>query len=218
MKHLFENHDLATERCGQFIDITDDVLTAVSKSEVENGTVVVYSPHTTCAVVINEPESGFMDDFCELLDELAPAGRYYRHDDLAIRTEGIEEDTADYPNGHSHLRAALLSLDVAGDPDRRRAADARPLAEDLLLRARPRPAPQGLHPGLGGLMAGSGLAVAAAAAASPSGIPAPRRSCQGRARELPGRARGSCRRRPPAARGDLRLRAARRRRRRHLRG
>jgi secondary thiamine-phosphate synthase enzyme len=110
MKHLFENHDLMTERCGQFIDITTDVVTAVDKSEVVNGTVVIYSPHTTCAVVINEPESGFMDDFCELLDELAPAdGRYYRHDDLAIRTQGIEEETADFPNGHSHLRAALLS-------------------------------------------------------------------------------------------------------------
>ena len=57
MKHLFENHDLATERCGQLIDITDDVLSAVERSEVRNGTVVVYSPHTTCAVVINEPES-----------------------------------------------------------------------------------------------------------------------------------------------------------------
>ena len=109
MKHLFENHDLQTERCGQFIDITEDVLAAVAKSEVRNGTVVVYSPHTTCAVVINEPESGFMDDFCDLLDELAPPDRYYRHDDLSIRTEGIEEDTAEHPNGHSHLRAALLS-------------------------------------------------------------------------------------------------------------
>src|SRR5919204_4984600 len=86
MKHLFQNHDLETERCGQFIDITADVLSAVEKSEVENGTVVVYSPHTTCAVVINEPESGFMDDFCELLDEFAPSARYYRHDDLSIRT------------------------------------------------------------------------------------------------------------------------------------
>ena len=109
MKHLFENHDLATERCGQFIDITEDVLSAVERSDVRNGTVVVYSPHTTCAVVINEPESGFMQDFCDLLDELAPTGRYYRHDDLAIRTEGIEDDTADFPNGHSHLRAAMLS-------------------------------------------------------------------------------------------------------------
>ena len=46
----------------------------------------------------------------ELLDELAPAeGRYYRHDDLDIRTQGIEEDTGEYPNGHSHLRAGLLS-------------------------------------------------------------------------------------------------------------
>jgi len=109
MKHLFENHDLTTERCGQFIDITEDVLSAVERSDVRNGTVVVYSPHTTCAVVINEPESGFMQDFCDLLDELAPTGRYYRHDDLAIRTEGIEDDTADFPNGHSHLRAAMLS-------------------------------------------------------------------------------------------------------------
>lgn len=110
MKHLFENHDLATEGCGQFIDITDDVLAAVARSEVRNGTVVVYSPHTTCAVVINEHESGFMEDFVEFLDELAPSdGRYYRHDDLSVRTEGIEEDTADFPNGHSHLRAALLS-------------------------------------------------------------------------------------------------------------
>jgi secondary thiamine-phosphate synthase enzyme len=109
MKHLFENHDLATARCGQFIDITDDVLSAVDRSEVRDGTVVVYSPHTTCAVVIQEHENGFMDDFCDLLDRIAPSGEYYRHDDLSIRTEGIEEDTADFPNGHSHLRAALLS-------------------------------------------------------------------------------------------------------------
>lgn len=110
MKHRFENHDLMTESCGQFIDITDDVLAAVSRSGVENGQVVVFSPHTTCAVVINERESGFMEDFVELMDELAPRGdRYYRHDDLTIRTEGIEDDTADFPNGHSHVRSALLS-------------------------------------------------------------------------------------------------------------
>jgi secondary thiamine-phosphate synthase enzyme len=110
MKHHFENHDLATEECGQFIDITDDVLEAVSRSEVRNGQVVVYSPHTTCAVVIQERESGFMEDFVELMDQLVPReSHYYRHDDLSIRTEGIEEDTADFPNGHSHVRAALLS-------------------------------------------------------------------------------------------------------------
>ena len=121
MKHLFENHDLATERCGQFIDITDDVLTAVSKSEVENGTVVVYSPHTTCAVVINEPESGFMDDFCELLDELAPTRP------LLPPRRPRDPDRRDR-RGHGRLperpfapAGGAALVDIAGDPDRRRA-------------------------------------------------------------------------------------------------
>jgi secondary thiamine-phosphate synthase enzyme len=90
--------------------VTDDVLDTVERSQVVNGMALVYSPHTTCAVVINEHESGFLDDFAELLAQLVPdKGRYYRHDDLNIRTEGIEEDTAEFPNGHSHVRAGLLS-------------------------------------------------------------------------------------------------------------
>lgn len=110
MTHRFENHDLVTEHAAQMIDVTDDVRGAVERAEIENGMALVYSPHTTCAVLINEHESGFADDFAELLAALAPAeGRYYRHDDLAIRTEGIEDDTAEFPNGHSHCWAGLLS-------------------------------------------------------------------------------------------------------------
>ena len=110
MRHRFENHDLVTERASQLIDVTDDVLEVVARSEVTNGMALVYSPHTTCAVVINELENGFAEDFAEFLDDVAPVdGRYYRHDDLEIRTQGIEDDTADFPNGHSHVRAGLLS-------------------------------------------------------------------------------------------------------------
>ena len=110
MKHRFENHNLTTERASQLIDVTDDVRAAVKRAEIENGMALVYSPHTTCAIVINELETGFIEDFGELLAELAPAeGRYYRHDDLEIRTQGIEDDTADFPNGHSHVRTGLLS-------------------------------------------------------------------------------------------------------------
>ncbi len=110
MKHRFENHDLVTERCGQFIDVTDEVVDAVARSEVSNGMALVYSPHTTCAVVVNERESGFMEDFQELLESLVPSeGPYYRHDDLSIRTEGLEDDPHEFPNGHSHCRAVLMS-------------------------------------------------------------------------------------------------------------
>jgi secondary thiamine-phosphate synthase enzyme len=110
VKHRFENHDLITDGASQLIDVTDDVRAAVGRAEIENGMALVYSPHTTCAIVINELETGFIEDFGEFLDELAPAeGRYYRHDDLEIRTQGIEADTADFPNGHSHVRTGLLS-------------------------------------------------------------------------------------------------------------
>lgn len=110
MTFSFENHDLVTDEATQLLDITDDVRQAVDRAGVVNGMALVYSPHTTCAIVINEKESGFEADFAELLAELAPAeGRYYRHDDLDVRTEGIEEDTAEFPNGHSHCRAGLLS-------------------------------------------------------------------------------------------------------------
>ena len=91
MRIRFENHDLETEGCGQFIDLTDDVVKVVERSQVRDGMAVVYSPHTTCAVVINERESGFIEDFQEMLENIAPRdGVYYRHDDLSIRTEGGE--------------------------------------------------------------------------------------------------------------------------------
>lgn len=109
MKHFFENHDLETAECGQLIELTEDVHSAVEKSGVTNGMALIYSPHTTCAVLINERESGFMEDFRETLDGLIPAeGPYYRHDDMSIRTEGLEDDPHEYPNGHSHVRAALM--------------------------------------------------------------------------------------------------------------
>jgi secondary thiamine-phosphate synthase enzyme len=105
----FENHDLETNGCGQLLDLTDDVEDLVSRSDVRNGVAVVYSPHTTCAVIINERERGFMQDFCDMLDSVAPReGLYYRHDDLTIRTEGLEDDPHETPNGHSHCRAALI--------------------------------------------------------------------------------------------------------------
>ena len=75
MRIRFENHDLDTEGCGQFIDLTDDVVKVVERSEVRDGMAVVYSPHTTCAVLINERESGFIEDFQADARHDRPAGR-----------------------------------------------------------------------------------------------------------------------------------------------
>lgn len=108
MKYLLENHDFSTAHCRQFIDFTDDVRGAVGRSGVSDGMALVYSPHTTCAVLINELESGFLDDFAELVGELVPNDRSYRHDDLDVRTQNLDDDPHEVPNGHAHCGQALL--------------------------------------------------------------------------------------------------------------
>jgi secondary thiamine-phosphate synthase enzyme len=116
MKLVFENHSFRTETTGQFVDLTDDVRGVVARSGVRNGAAIVYSPHTTCAVVINERESGFMSDFTDLLDSVVPRSVDYRHDDLSVRTENLEDDPHEIPNGHSHCRAALLGTSSQAVP------------------------------------------------------------------------------------------------------
>jgi secondary thiamine-phosphate synthase enzyme len=109
MKMLFENHSFATTRCMEFRDVTDDVVQTVEKSGVKNGMALVYSPHTTCAIVINERESGFIRDFEALVQGLVPEDGTYLHDDMTLRTENLEDDDHDVPNGHAHCRQGLIA-------------------------------------------------------------------------------------------------------------
>ena len=89
-------------------DITDEVNEAVRESEITDGIACVYSPHTTCCVRVNEFETGFIEDFAELLRRLVPSETYYAHDDWDKRTENICEEDMSVGNGHSHCMAMLL--------------------------------------------------------------------------------------------------------------
>jgi secondary thiamine-phosphate synthase enzyme len=89
-------------------DITDEVAEAVRASGIIDGIACVYSPHTTCCVRVNEFESGFLDDFTELLRRLVPIQTYYAHDDWDKRTENICPEDMDVGNGHSHCMSMLL--------------------------------------------------------------------------------------------------------------
>jgi secondary thiamine-phosphate synthase enzyme len=108
MVFVLENHSFHTTGCGQFLDLTDDVSRVVNESAVQNGMALVYSPHTTCSVLINERESGFLRDFTRLMDSLVPLEGTYDHDDLEARTENLEDDPHDVPNGWAHCRQSLL--------------------------------------------------------------------------------------------------------------
>ena len=78
-------------------DITDSVRRAVHESGLTVGTVTVFCPGSTGGVTTIEYEDGVVADLRQILDEITPPDRAYRHhlrwgDD----------------NGHSHIRAALV--------------------------------------------------------------------------------------------------------------
>ncbi len=90
-----------------FVDITDDVREAVAHSGVTSGSVVVYTPHTTTAVVINHNEPMLLQDFMRMLYRLVPVEEQYAHDLFELRRGAISDGRS---NGHSHCKALLLGV------------------------------------------------------------------------------------------------------------
>jgi secondary thiamine-phosphate synthase enzyme len=91
--------EISTERRTQLLDVTADVSAAVE--DATGSAALVYVPHTTAAVTINEhidPE--LLTDFENALETMVDGGWSWRHTD------------ADGPNGPSHVRASLIGPQV----------------------------------------------------------------------------------------------------------
>lgn len=90
----------------EFIDITDSVEEFVRESQISNGWALVFSQHTTAAIVIQENEPLLLTDMASAIERLAPQGAHYRHNDFEVRTVHMHEDEC--PNGHSHCQHLSL--------------------------------------------------------------------------------------------------------------
>jgi len=95
-----------TEDTNQFCDFTEKIQNLVSTSNVAHGSVTISTPHTTTAIIINESETGYINDFKKKLEELVPTDSYYEHDDWDLRTENMQED--ENVNGRSHVRGSII--------------------------------------------------------------------------------------------------------------
>lgn len=97
-----------TERAFHVLDVTDEARALVRRSGVRDGSLVVFTPHTTCAVKINERETCFLEDFRLFMEQLVPSSAYYRHDDFELRTENLEDPVSEPVNGHAHIKSMLV--------------------------------------------------------------------------------------------------------------
>lgn len=81
MQTTHKTISVRTNRRCQMMDITAQVAEAVAESGVQNGTVLVFCPHTTAAITINEnADPDVQHDLLLTLEELLPKNRPgYRH-------------------------------------------------------------------------------------------------------------------------------------------
>ena len=64
----------------EFVDITSEVQNAVRSSDVTDGFCMLYVPHTTAAITINESaDPSVKSDILMVLNEMVPWQAAYRH-------------------------------------------------------------------------------------------------------------------------------------------
>jgi secondary thiamine-phosphate synthase enzyme len=91
---LLYTFELTTHNRIELVDITDRVLHAIKTSKLQSSTVIIYVPHTTAAVTINENyDPSVTSDINAVLSKLIPHNIQYAH------TEG---------NADAHIKAALI--------------------------------------------------------------------------------------------------------------
>ena len=126
--HL-ETRKYKTRYRTEFITITEDVESAIKKSGIKRGTIVIQTHHTTCGVWINENEKnligpseelGYMSDLRKVLDDFADPMHDYGHNDInhAENPKGRRNTHLCEPdengvineciNGHAHAQALMI--------------------------------------------------------------------------------------------------------------
>jgi secondary thiamine-phosphate synthase enzyme len=92
---IMQTLNLSTDQRDQLLDITGRVQSAVDEAGVQSGCAIVYVPHTTAGVTINEnADPDVRHDMLKQLEEMVPWDQpFYRH------AEG---------NSASHVKASMM--------------------------------------------------------------------------------------------------------------
>jgi len=87
-------YSITSKKPQEFINITELVVDTIEKDNIEEGIVVVFVPHTTAGVTINEnSDPDVIVDILSGLNQSFPVRNGYMH------TEG---------NSHAHIKSSIM--------------------------------------------------------------------------------------------------------------
>jgi len=91
---------LHTKTKRAYIHLTPQVESALKKSGIKDGMILVSAMHITAGVYVNDNESGLIQDIDQWLETLAPFRQNYQHHQTG-------ED-----NGDAHLKSLIIHHEV----------------------------------------------------------------------------------------------------------
>jgi secondary thiamine-phosphate synthase enzyme len=95
MKILFNEIYVRSHERIELIDITGEIERIIKESGIKNGFCIIFVPHATATLIINEHESGLLTDIVNKIKELFPLNAQYQHN--------IIDD-----NAHAHIASSII--------------------------------------------------------------------------------------------------------------
>ncbi len=95
MKVFHKELVFSTSQQYQLINITREIESVVVDSGIKNGFCLIYAPHATLSIIINEDERGLKEDVLEWIKTVFPRDGKWRHNMI--------DD-----NASSHLASAFI--------------------------------------------------------------------------------------------------------------
>jgi len=91
---MIKKLEIKTNSRSEIIDITDKIQKIISDSKIKSGICIIYVPHTTAGITVNENyDPSVRTDILDYLEKIAPPSARYKH------TEG---------NADSHIKTSVV--------------------------------------------------------------------------------------------------------------
>ena len=95
---MLKRLEVKTTARTQLVDITSSVRSFLKNEDVLSGAIIIYTPHTTCGITINEnADPSVKEDILSVFEKLVPFDAGYRH------AEG---------NSDAHVKSSLMGSSV----------------------------------------------------------------------------------------------------------
>jgi secondary thiamine-phosphate synthase enzyme len=105
MKIINKELIIETKKELEIITITDKIREFFNKTKISNGTLNIFSRHTTCSIKINEIEELLLSDYYNFLKTIVSDKTRYNHDIIEKRKTCPSNEPK---NAAGHLRCLLL--------------------------------------------------------------------------------------------------------------